>query len=425
VLPPDPFRVGFVVKRYPRYSETFIVREILAHEQAQLAIDIFALRPPNDGSFQDLIARVRAPVHYLYLPAEGLIAEDLAAATLTVSYFWRALAEASELMPGLWAALAEGRHEEPRHVYQAVMLAREVRQRGIHHLHAPFANDPATVARLAARFAGVSYSFTARAKDIFHESVQPDDLRKKLRDAAGVVTVSDYHLDYLRLTYGPLAARVQRIYNGLDLDEFPYETPRDRPARIVAVGRLIEKKGFADLIDACAVLARRGCAFSCRIIGNGVLKADLRAQLERLGLQGRVELVGPRPQCEVVKEVQSAAVLAAPCIVSKDGDRDGLPNVIQEALALGTPVVSTDVTGIPEVVRDGETGLQVPQQDPSALATALERLLMDRELRVELASRARRFMEAEFDIHRNTARRRAIFQAVVNQANMATVPENG
>jgi glycosyltransferase involved in cell wall biosynthesis len=422
---PDPFRVGFVVKRYPRYSETFIVREILAHEQAQLAIDIFALRPPNDGSFQDLIARVRAPVHYLYLPAEGLIAEDLAAATLTVSYFWRALAEASELMPGLWAALAEGRCEEPRHVYQAVMLAREVRQRGIHHLHAPFASDAATVARLAAHFAGVSYSFTARAKDIFHESVRPDDLRKKLRDAAGVVTVSDYHLDYLRRTYGQLAARVQRIYNGLDLDEFPYETPRDRPARIVAVGRLVEKKGFADLIDACAVLARRGCAFSCRIIGNGVLKADLQAQLERLGLQGRVELVGPRPQNEVVKEVQSAAVLAAPCIVGKDGDRDGLPNVIQEALALGTPVVSTDVTGIPEVVRDGETGLQVPQQDPSALATALERLLTDCELRVELASRARRFMEAEFDIHRNTARRRAVFQAVVDQANMATVPENG
>ena len=296
-----------------------------------------------------------------------------------------------------------------------MLLAREVRQRGIHHLHAPFASHAATVARLAARFAGISYSFTARAKDIFHESVQPDDLRRKLRDAAGVVTVSDYHLDYLRRTYGSLAERVQRIYNGLDLQEFRYESPRDRPARIVAIGRLVEKKGFADLIDACALLARGGRSFSCRIIGHGVLQNELRSQIERLGLQKYIELIGPRPQSDIIKEVQNAAVLAAPCIVGKDGDRDGLPNVIQEALALGTPVVSTDVTGIPEVVRDGETGLQVPQRDPAALAAALERLLTDRDLRVELASRARRFMETEFDIRRNTARRRAIFQAAAQE----------
>src|SRR5713226_7002868 len=154
MLPSDQIRVGFVVKRYPRYSETFIVREILAHEQAGLAIEIFALRPPNDRHFQDLISRVRAPVNYVYLPAEGLIAEDLAASTLTVSYFWRALSEASEVLPNLWSALEEVRSEEPRHVYQAVLVARTLRQKAIRHLHAPFASDTATVARMAARFAG-------------------------------------------------------------------------------------------------------------------------------------------------------------------------------------------------------------------------------------------------------------------------------
>jgi glycosyltransferase involved in cell wall biosynthesis len=413
MLPSDQIRVGFVVKRYPRYSETFIVREILAHEQAGLAIEIFALRPPIDGHFQDLIARVRAPVNYLYLPAEGLFPEPLSAATLTANHFWRALKEASEVVPNLWASLGALRHPQARDVYQALQLAREVRVKRIDHLHAPFASDAATVARLGARLAGVSYSFTARAKDIFHESVRPEHLRQKLRDASGVVTVSDYHLDYLRQTYGPLASHVQRIYNGLDLDEFPYEAPRDRPRKIVAIGRLVEKKGFSDLIDACALLVSRGCSFSCRIIGNGPLKADLSAQVERLALQGHVSLVGPRPQREVIEEVQTAAVLAAPCIVCEDGDRDGLPNVIQEALALGTPVISTDVTGIPEVVRDEETGLLVPQHDPPALAAALERLLSDAALRVELSTRARHFMEAEFNIHRNTARRRALFQAAV------------
>src|SRR5262249_59176311 len=161
---------------------------------------------------------------------------------------------------------------------------------------------------------------------------QPSHLPKKLGDASGVVTVSDYHLDYLRQTYGPLASHVQRIYNGLDLEEFPFQTPRERPRKIVAIGRLVEKKGFSALIEACALLAGRGCSFSCRIIGNGPLKADLLAHIERLGLQEQVELVGPRPQSEIIQEVHSAAVLAAPCIVCQDGDRDGLPNVIQEAL---------------------------------------------------------------------------------------------
>ena len=407
----EPMHVGYIVRRYPRYSETFIVREILAHEEAGVEIDIFSLRPPNDGHFQDVIARVRAPVHHLYLPADGLTAEELAAPLLKAADFWTVLQTCSQVLPGLWTALEAVQGEEARHVYQAALLARQVRLRGIRHLHAAFANEPATVARLAAHFAGVPYSFTARAKDIYLKSVRPNDLRRKLSDAAAVITVSDYNLEYLRKTYGPAAAQVQRIYNGLDLTEFAYATPEHRPPRIVAVGRLVEKKGFADLIDACGLLARRGRTFSCRIVGLGPLEADLRARLTQLGLQAQVELIGPRPQSEIIKEVQRAAVLAVPCVVGMDGDRDGLPNVLFEAMALGTPCISTNVTGIPEVVRDGETGLMVPQCDPEALAAAIERLLTNPALRVQLATQARRLIEAEFDIRRNAARRRALFQA--------------
>jgi glycosyltransferase involved in cell wall biosynthesis len=412
----EPPRVGYVVKRYPRYSETFIVREILAHERAGLAITIFSLRATSDGHFQDLIARVRAPVHYLYHAGQGLLPEGLSA-VVTAAHFWNALREAAAVVPGLWTALGEARDEEARDVYQAATLAAEVRRQNIAHLHAPFASDACTIARLAARFAGIPYSFTARAKDIFLDSVRPEDLRRKLRDAAGVVTVSDYHLDYLRQTYGPLAARVQRIYNGLDLEEFLYRPPHDRPPVILAVGRLVAKKGFADLVEACALLAARGRPFRCRIIGDGLLRTDLRAQVERLGLQGRVELAGPLPQGEVMQHMHGAAVLAAPCIIAPDGDRDGLPNVIQEALALGTPVVTTAVTGIPEVVRHGETGLLVPQHDPPALADAVERLLADPELRVRLAAGGRRLIEAEFDNRRTSERRRALFGAARTGGN--------
>jgi glycosyltransferase involved in cell wall biosynthesis len=416
MLSTEALRVGYVVKRYPRFSETFIVREILAHEEAGLEVEIYALRPPNDGHFQDLIARVRGRVNYLYVPAEGQFPEPVAGANLLASHFWRALWQAKEEVPCLWSALGEFRLEQARMLYQAVQLAREVHCKQIHHLHAPFASEATTVASLGARLAGISYSFTARAKDIFHETVQQEDFRSKLRDAAGVITISDFHLQYLRETYGPLAAEVQRIYNGLDLEEFPYLSPHDRTPQILAVGRLVDKKGFADLIDACGILAKRGRKFSCRIVGSGPLQAKLQSRIDQLVLHDRVALVGSLPQGEVIKEMQRAAALAAPCIVSPDGDRDGLPNVIQEALALGTPVVSTDVTGIPEVVRHLDTGVQVPQRNPKALADALERLLENADLRVQLASAGRRLIEAEFDIRRNTARRREIFRSAVAHA---------
>jgi colanic acid/amylovoran biosynthesis glycosyltransferase len=218
----------------------------------------------------------------------------------------------------------------------------------------------------------------------------------------------------LRRTYGADAARVHRIYNGLDLDQFPYESPEHRPARIVTVGRLVEKKGVADLVEACAVLHGRAVAFHCDIVGTGPLEPELRDLIRRLGLEERVRLLGPRPRSEVIAHVRRAAVFA-------DGDRDGLPTVLVEAMALGTPCVSTDVTGIPELLRPDDGGLIVPQHDPRALATALERLLADPALRVRLATRARRRVEAEFDIRRTTARLRAIF-GQAGAAAAATAP---
>jgi glycosyltransferase involved in cell wall biosynthesis len=209
---------------------------------------------------------------------------------------------------------------------------------------------------------------------------------------------------------------VYRIYNGLDLDRFSYEAPHHRPPRIIAVGRLIEKKGFEDLIDACALLAQQGRQFQAEIIGAGPLAADLRARINRLDLKGWVDLLGPRPQAEVIRHVRAAAAFAAPCVVGQDGNRDGLPTVLLEAMALGTPCVSTDVTGIPEVLHHGLTGLCVPQRDPAALAAALARLLDDSVLRGRLAAEARELIEAEFNVYRNTAQLRQLFLATVPSA---------
>jgi len=390
-------RVGYVVKRFPRYSETFIVNEILAHEAAGLDIEIFSLRPPNDTHFQDSLSRVRAPV--CYLPLHPVKAPE----------FWQAVEAAAEVCPAVWTELHRAVGADPYDVYQALVLAREVSIRGIDHLHAHFATSPASVARLGAFLAGIPYSFTAHAKDIFHESVRPEDLVRKLSDARAVITVTDYNVEFLRRTYGSAAARVRRVYNGLDLARFPYRDPGERPPVIVAVGRLVEKKGFADLVAACALLAEWGIDFRCELIGAGPLEGDLAAAIDRERLTKRFSLAGPRPRSEIIERVSGGCVFAAPCVIGSDGNRDGLPTALLEAMALGTPCVSTHVTGIPEVIRDGETGLLVKPGAWADLAVALARLLADAELRVRLARAARHMIEREFDADRNGAELREAF----------------
>jgi glycosyltransferase involved in cell wall biosynthesis len=382
---------------YPRLSETFILTEILALEAAGQPLEIFSLRPPTDGRFHAELAEVRAPVTYLPGPS-GKARDVWAELARTDARF----GHPDRVMPELTASPVD-------EAMQAMALAREVADRGIARLHAHFATSATAVARLAALIAGVPYTFTAHAKDIFHRDVDPDDLRSKLRDAEAVVTVSDYNVAYLRGAFGRDAATVRRIYNGLDLSRHTFEPPSGRSRLIAAVGRLVEKKGFADLIDACGVLAARGVDFRCVVVGGGPEEAALRERIAGHGLTGHVELLGRLPQSEVLAVLRSAAVFAAPCVVGTDGNRDGLPTVLLEAMAAGTPCVSTDVTGIPEILDDRETGLLVGQHDPAGLAAALGALLADPDLQRRLAGAARQRIERDFDVREQAARLRALF----------------
>nr|WP_294693599.1 glycosyltransferase [uncultured Friedmanniella sp.] len=388
---PSEGRVGYVVKMYPRFSETFIVTELLAMQTIGVSCEIFSLRPPADARFHASLADVTAPV--TYLRSDGLRAAEL----------WSQLRTAAAEF-GLAGHVEEVLAVDVRDAAQAVQLALLVRQRGITHLHAHFASVATTVARLAARLAGVTYSLTAHAKDIFHSDVDPADLRKKLADADSVVTVSQFNLKHLQDTFGSDAERVRLVYNGLDLDEFGYQEPVDRPPVIAAVGRLVEKKGFPDLLAALALLRAQGRhELRLDLVGTGLLAEALADQVRDLGLQDVVTLHGALPQTEVRRIIRAAAVVAAPCTVAEDGNRDGLPTVILEAMALGTPVVATPVTGIPEAVTDGATGLLVPERDPAALARALARVLDEPGLASALAKSARTVIEARFDA-RNQAR---------------------
>ncbi|WP_050527677.1 glycosyltransferase family 4 protein [Pseudorhodobacter aquimaris] len=394
-------RIGYVLKRYPRYSETFVVTEILAHEAAGTQIDIFALRPVEETHFQDMLGRVRAPV------------QRVPDSFRTPHALWSLICQARGTLPGGWAALQGIENAEGRDVAQAIIVALACHQRNIGHLHAHFGTVSTSVARLAARLAGITYSFTAHAKDIYHDYDSPVELDAKLRDAAAAVTVSDYNVTYLCENFGADAGKVVRIYNGLDLDRFTWAEPTAPQDEILAVGRLVEKKGFDVLIDAMGLLRAEGRNTTCRIIGAGEAEAGLRSRIVAAGLEDVIRLDGPRPQNEVIAALRGAAMLACPCVVGKDGNRDGLPTVLLEAMALGAPCVATDVTGIPELVRDGETGLCVAQNDAKALAAALGRLLDDPALGQQMSRAGRALIEAEFDITRNAARLRDVFADAV------------
>ncbi len=392
-------RIAYVVKRYPRFSETFIVNEILAHEAAGWSLDLFSLRPPVDTHFQDLISRVRAPLTYL---SDGQVkAADL----------WSALKKARGLLkvrPEVLPTILES--ENVLDAYCGVQLAVQCRQNDITHIHAHFASSAANVARVASLLTGIPFTMTAHAKDIFHESVDREDLIRKLRSASHTFTVSDFNLKFLRTEYPDASENIVRLYNGIHLNDFPYRPAAERPSRIVAVGRFVEKKGFDSLLLACKELQTRGIDFTCQLVGGGEQESKLQSMVEQLQLQDCVQLVGPQPQRVVKELIQEAAVMAAPCVHGEDGNRDGLPTVLLESMALGTPCISTAVTGIPEVVRHDHSGLIVPEQSPGELADALQLMLTNPELRLRYAQAARRIIEQDFDIARNASRQREFFE---------------
>jgi glycosyltransferase involved in cell wall biosynthesis len=251
---------------------------------------------------------------------------------------------------------------------------------GIRHVHAHFAGMAARTAYWISRFFQATFSFTAHANDIF----APRDFEiglDKLVDAAGVVvTETDYAAQFLLERFPERADRIRRIYNGLNLAEFGRADFSSTSPLIIAVGRLIAKKGFANLIRACGLVAERGKSFQCEIIGEGPLENELRAQIEQLDLQNRVALSGAKPQRDVRQRLAAANVFVLPSVLDAQGGMDNLPTVIMEAMATGLPVISTDIGGIPEMVVQNETGFLVQPDDAVGLAGTIEKVIDDRRL---------------------------------------------
>ena len=382
-------RFAYLFERFPSFGQTFCYREVAELSRQGITPPIFSIRNPKDEPAQDWDARVIQRVHYL--PEEKELLEDV-----------RRACKKGKLAAEIIDALDEwGRRTDFLRLYQAVYVGLRLQEMGISHVHAHFTGMAARTAFWVHRFFPVTFSFTAHANDIFAPRNFEIGLDKLVDTARAIVTVSDFAKKFLQERFPERADRIRRIYNGLNLAEFGRADFSSSPPLILAVGRLIAKKGFADLICACGLIAERGKSFRCEIIGEGPLENELRGQIERLNLQNRVALSGAKPQREVRQRLAAANVFVLPSIIDPEGGMDNLPTVIMEAMATALPVVSTNIGGIPEMVIENETGFLLEPADASALADAIAKVIDDRLLAQRLGHAGYQRAHELFSIEKN------------------------
>jgi glycosyltransferase involved in cell wall biosynthesis len=428
--------IAYLLTGFPRLSETFIASEIHRLEQQGLPLRLFVLKRDEEHEPHPVVGRIAA--RPAYLPPAGPV-------TGTSLLRWLA-AYLPGFLPGLlrvaaWRPIGLGRAARAavvqtlrarrpaswppkgyvRDFLRASALADHLRMApDVRHLHAHFCHQTTTVAWLASLMTGVPFSFTAHARDLYQGSLNPAGLLpRKLRSARFAVTCTEASRTYLaRMADG---VPIHCVYHGLnaDLERLLAEAPGrptedDSGLRALGVGRLVPKKGFDLFVEACALVRAQGIRLRATIVGeDGEHAAEVRQRIAARGLADAVALAGPLGQGALFEEYRRATVFCLPCRVATNGDRDGIPNVLVEAMACGLPVVTTGVSGIPELVIDGVTGLLVPPEDPAAVAAALLRLQRDPDLARRLGRKAQDMVRARFDGERLARRLGRLFWPLV------------
>ena len=394
-------RLGYLYSRYPVISQTFCDAEMLALERRGTELVIGSIYPPLTSLRHEHIARLRAAIHYA--PPQQI---------LTI---WEKNAKAGGIPSprNKWPEKLVRQHEQKYgHGVKAELRARNAlyfsdffARSGVDHVHVHFANRAAHTAFFLKKISEIPFSVTAHGQD-FMKDLGSDDLLREICAAAEFVAAeTDYSRDLLRQRCPDSAAKIHRVYNGIDLERFPAPGSANRNPipRILSVGRLVAFKGFEDLINACAELARRRVDFVCDIIGDGPLRDALQSKIEKLDLSSQVNLLGSLSQNAVLEKLQAADIFVLASTTDAQGATDVFPTVILEAMASARPVISTRLAGIPELVGGGETGLLVPPSDVTALTQALERLLRDFDLRLRFGQAGRARIEQCFRIEQTVA----------------------
>jgi glycosyltransferase involved in cell wall biosynthesis len=391
---------AYLFERFPSFGQTFCYREVAELARQGVTPPIFSIRKPKDEPSQDWDKRIVERT--LYLPEEIELLDEV-----------RRASHRREITREVVAALDEwGRRTDFLRLYQAVYIGLRLQRIGIAHVHAHFAGMAARTAFWIQKFFGISFSFTAHANDIFAPRDFEIGLDKLVGAARAIITETDYAKKFLQERFPGRADRIHRIYNGLNLAEFRHADFSSVPPLVVAVGRLIDKKGFSDLIRACHLLVERGKLFRCQIIGEGPFEKKLHEQIDELDLESCVELPGPKRQHEIKKYLAAGTVFVMPSVIDPEGGMDNLPTVIMEAMAAGLPVVATAIGGIPEMVVESETGFLVGPGNLIALADSIERVTVDLALARRLGQTGVARARTLFSIDKNV---RELLVAITNR----------
>ncbi|MFV0338900.1 MAG: glycosyltransferase family 4 protein [Chthoniobacterales bacterium] len=386
--------LAYLFERYPAFTQTFCVREIEGLRRVGVRFPIYSIRYEDGYELQKLSSdAIRDLTH---LPQVERLAKKW-----LLPFAHRARTARHQLVQ------AWGRTGDRNRAYEAVWLGPELKSQNISHVHVHFAGIAARTAYWLKKFYGITYSITAHANDFF-VSTEEDRLGCIFEEAKFVITVSDYSVKQLLQLYPCLAGKLHRVYNGIDTTCFTQEATPQTPPHILSVGRLIEKKGFQTLIEACAKLP--DLSFKCSIIGEGPLFDCLQKKISKLGLQEKVFLLGPKAESEVKQQLLQTDIFALACCTEADGGRDNLPTVIMEAMAASLPVVSTKLAGVPEMVIEGETGLLSEEKDAESFAINLRRLLEDKPLATRMGKAGQKLGEQRFDTNKTTHDVLTVFQ---------------
>ncbi|HEY2614347.1 MAG TPA: glycosyltransferase family 4 protein [Chthoniobacterales bacterium] len=389
--------VAYLFERFPSFGQTFCYREVAELERQGVKVHVDSIRRPANEPPQDWNEEIVRRVHYL--PEERELVAEVD----------RALHE-GKISPAAREAIRQwGRQSDFLRLYQAVYVGLRLQQNGLGHVHAHFAGMAARTAFWIKEFFGIPFSFTAHANDIFAPRDFAISLSKIIESAAAIVTVSDYSANFLKERFPAEAAKIHRIYNGVELSCFHPTNFGGGIPSIISIGRLIEKKGFADLISACGLLKARGRDFVCEIIGEGPLEAELKSQIARENLGSRVKLTGSQTQEQIKLRLAQATIFVLPCRREKEGGMDNLPTVIMEAMAAGLPVISTPLAGVPEMVVHDVTGELAPEKDPKAICAAMERLISDPIRARRMGDRGREIAREKFSIEISARQLQKIF----------------
>jgi glycosyltransferase involved in cell wall biosynthesis len=400
-------KVAYILSRFPTIAETFILYEMLELKRLGLQIEIFPLihqREPVKHAEVDLLA---AQVHHHSL---------FSGATVAAHLYW--LRKNPKIYGQVWRQTIRHTWKSLKFLSRslvvlslAALYARRMVELEIDHIHAHWATHPALAAYLIKQLTGIPYSFTAHANDIFVDQTM---LEEKIRQASFVVTISQFNRQFLCKLYDELAAqKVFVIHCGVDPAVFQARPPKKLTHKftIVCVARLEEKKGHRYLLEACAPLKSQGINFHCLLVGDGEARTEIEAHIRRLNLTDQITVLGFQPRHRVRELLAGADVMVLPSIVTGTGRQEGIPVALMEALAIGLPAIATAISGIPELIEDGETGLLVPERDPQALTRAIIKLYHSRELGPQLGAGGRDKVLKDFNLHTTTAALHQLFSS--------------